>query len=94
MQELLRKQIIEMVLATDMKQHFAIHSMFQAKLGLSGARPSGGGNSGGMPRISPQTPDAPHKSHDGDQISLCLQVRGASMRMGLSCEDAMWFGRW
>jgi hypothetical protein len=27
--ETLRKQVIDMVLATDMKQHFAIHSMFQ-----------------------------------------------------------------
>lgn len=29
--DLMRRQVIEMVLATDMKQHFAIHSMFQAK---------------------------------------------------------------
>jgi hypothetical protein len=32
LQEQLRKLIIEMVLATDMKQHFAIHGMFQSKV--------------------------------------------------------------
>jgi len=32
LQEVLRTSVIEMVLATDMKQHFAIHGMFQAKL--------------------------------------------------------------
>lgn len=32
--EALRRQVIDMVLATDMKQHFSIHSMFQAKTQL------------------------------------------------------------
>jgi len=32
LQELLRRLMIELVLATDMKQHFAIHGLFQAKL--------------------------------------------------------------
>lgn len=32
LQEQLRKLIIEMVLATDMKQHFAIHGLFQSKV--------------------------------------------------------------
>lgn len=32
LQELLRRLVIELVLATDMKQHFAIHGLFQSKI--------------------------------------------------------------
>lgn len=49
-----------MVLATDMKQHFSIHSMFQAKMHLNGSsRNSGGASSRGMPGGGPPggTPD-------------------------------------
>lgn len=77
MQETLRKQIIEMVLATDMKQHFAIHSMFQAKMQLNGSVPSGGNGSGGKTmRTSPHTTNQDgHKVIDEDQRSLVLQVQ-------------------
>lgn len=77
-QETLRKQIIEMVLATDMKQHFAIHSMFQAKMQLNGSVPSGGSSSGGKTmRTSPHTTNQDgHKAFDEDQRSLVLQVGG------------------
>ncbi|PNW81070.1 hypothetical protein CHLRE_07g342350v5 [Chlamydomonas reinhardtii] len=80
--ETLRKQIIEMVLATDMKQHFAIHSMFQAKMQLNGTVPSGGNGSGGKTmRSSPHsTSQDGHKVVDEDQRSLVLQV-------ALKCAD-------
>lgn len=65
-----------MVLATDMKQHFAIHCMFQAKMQLNGSVPSGGNGSGGkMMRASPHpTSQDGHKVIDEDQRSLVLQV--------------------
>ncbi|GIL91655.1 hypothetical protein Vretimale_9589 [Volvox reticuliferus] len=82
LRETLRKQIIEMVLATDMKQHFAIHSMFQAKMQLNGSVPSGGNGSGGKSmRTSPHpTSQDGHKVIDEDQRSLVLQV-------ALKCAD-------
>ncbi|KAG2424735.1 hypothetical protein HXX76_014310 [Chlamydomonas incerta] len=48
----LRKQVIDMVLATDMKQHFSLLSQFEAlhkarRAGLSGGRGGGGGGGGG-----------------------------------------------
>lgn len=82
-----------MVLATDMKQHFAIHSMFQAKMQLNGTVPSGGNGSGGKTmRSSPHsTSQDGHKVVDEDQRSLVLQVRCQSgwgrwlMRRGSRC---------
>jgi hypothetical protein len=61
----------------DMKQHFAIHSMFQAKMQLNGAVPSGGTTSGskasrGSPHHS-HTLDE-HKAVDEDHRNLVLQV--------------------
>jgi hypothetical protein len=70
LQENLRKQIIEMVLATDMKQHFAIHSMFQTKLQVGGARNSGGSGSHRSSNASKEE----HKGPDDDLKSLVLQV--------------------
>lgn len=94
--EMMRKQIIDMVLATDMKQHFAIHSMFQAKMQLNGTRP-GGGSGGKSMRGSPHsTADSNavhHKPVDDDLKSLVLQVRshtvwvkGSNGWWGLSAE--------
>jgi cAMP-specific phosphodiesterase 4 len=72
-QETLRKQIIDMVLATDMKQHFSIHSQFQTKMQLGGGRTSGGGGGSGSHRSS-NTSKEEHKGPDDDVKSLCLQV--------------------
>mmetsp|Transcript_25460 Transcript_25460/g.55342 ORF Transcript_25460/g.55342 Transcript_25460/m.55342 type:complete len:787 (-) Transcript_25460:1267-3627(-) len=80
--ETMRKQMIEMVLATDMKQHFAITSMFQAKMQLNGSRPSGGNSGGKSMRGSPHnTSQEPvHRPMDDDLKSLVLQV-------ALKCAD-------
>lgn len=80
-----------MVLATDMKQHFAIHSMFQAKMQLNGSVPSGGSSSGGKTmRTSPHTTNQDgHKAFDEDQRSLVLQVGG----WGWSLQTSSWGAR-
>jgi len=66
MKDTLRKQTIEMVLVTDMKQHFAIHSMFQAKLQISGSMQSGGTGSGGKSiRGSPHSNSSSHEGGGG-----------------------------
>ncbi len=90
-QETLRKQIIEMVLATDMKQHFAIHSMFQAKMQLNGSVPSGGNGSGGKTmRASPHpTSQDGHKVVDEDQRSLVLQVSRRRPLTGLGVVEKL-----
>ncbi|KAL6760116.1 3',5'-cyclic-nucleotide phosphodiesterase [Haematococcus lacustris] len=80
--EAIRKQVIDMVLATDMKSHFSIHSMFQAKMQLNGSRPSGGSDPKSM-RNSPHNTSegsGAHKIVDDDQRSLVLQV-------ALKCAD-------
>ncbi len=81
--ETLRKQIIDMVLATDMKQHFAIHGAFQTKIAASNGGGGGTGNSGQqrlMSRLSGQGSDggaAEGRGLDEDTRSLVLQVGGA-----------------
>lgn len=77
--EALRKQIIDMVLATDMKQHFSIHSMFQTKMQLGGGRASGGGGGSGSHRSSNASKED-HKGPDDELKSLVLQV-------ALKCAD-------
>lgn len=79
--EIMRKQIIDMVLATDMKQHFAIHSMFQQKMQLNGTRGSGSDCRSHSTKGSPHsTAQDQHKVVDEDQKSLVLQV-------ALKCAD-------
>eukprot|EP00877_Chromochloris_zofingiensis_P004948 jgi/Chrzof1/14454/Cz09g03160.t1 len=51
----LRKLIIDMVLATDMKQHFAIHGMFQSKLNHNSSLRISGGSHGLSSSNSAQT---------------------------------------
>ncbi len=92
----MRKSIIDMVLATDMKQHFAIHSMFQAKMQLNGAGgPTSGNGSGGRPLrgTQPSTSSDGHRVVDEDQRSLVLQVGRPGQRgAGRERLPAAWLG--
>jgi hypothetical protein len=78
-----------------MKQHFAIHSMFQAKMQLNGTVPSGGNGSGGkIPRASPHSGSSEgHKGIDEDQRSLVLQVRAESGQHGALQLHMLWGGQ-
>ncbi|WIA11311.1 hypothetical protein OEZ85_011434 [Tetradesmus obliquus] len=83
--ELLRRLIIDMVLATDMKQHFAIHGLFQSKVHLlaamSMARSSSSATAmalpaaaaGGNAAESPSVSAAPSRH----QLQLSHAVSGA-----------------
>ena len=72
----MRKSVIEMVLATDMKSHFSIHSNFQTKMQLNGLRSSSGGSDSKSKRNSPHNTnhDGTPKVIDEDEKSLVLQV--------------------
>lgn len=69
--EYMRKLVIDLVLATDMKQHFAIHSMFQSKLQVVSSCGGNESDSGSDHQLMPM--------NDVDK-SLVLQ-------MALKCAD-------
>uniref|UniRef100_A0A7S0RAQ3 Phosphodiesterase n=1 Tax=Chlamydomonas leiostraca TaxID=1034604 RepID=A0A7S0RAQ3_9CHLO len=95
--EMIRKQVIDMVLATDMKQHFAIHSMFQAKMQLNGSRPSGGSGGKslrGSPHSTVDGGGQAHKPVDDDQKSLVLQVALKCADLGHLAAPRAVHGRW
>jgi len=85
LQELLRRLMIELVLATDMKQHFAIHGLFQAKLhikaAISSQRSSGGvcttSNSGLLPQLNTVS-SVPLRDTKEDTLAAAAATRGSS----------------
>lgn len=72
--------MIEMVLATDMKQHFAIHSMFQAKMQL------GAGSGGGGPGSRPVSGSSGSKPEPMPRV-LDDDVKTLSIQLALKCAD-------
>lgn len=85
--EIMRKQMIDMVLATDMKQHFAIHSMFQTKMQVSSNKSSHSGSTrasrstnGAHGLIRDTSRELEMTKLDEDSKSLALQV-------ALKCAD-------
>ncbi|GAX75245.1 hypothetical protein CEUSTIGMA_g2690.t1 [Chlamydomonas eustigma] len=78
--EAIRKQVIEMVLATDMKQHFAIHSMFQAKMQSLMGSSSTSAAAVASSRGSPQNSSPLLRVLDDDIRNLVLQL-------ALKCAD-------